>query len=234
MSKIIINEFYRGGNLDGGDEWVELIIVEDLTSSELESFFVGDSTSSTDSKYSAYQFTNMSGIAANFLKGTIVVVGGDGAITSEDTSYNPGSGDWDLLLRTTGTHLTKIAYSPPHNGDFAATDVAYVDTSSTGDTISADGFAVNWDSSPGTFGNNANVTVSAPANNIGVVLTSDLAGAATGANWNTSVALGSMTLGDANGGDNTTFINGVAGYNRSCPRCDNSIQPHGQCHQCRG
>ncbi|NER38424.1 MAG: ExeM/NucH family extracellular endonuclease [Oscillatoria sp. SIO1A7] len=204
MSKIIINEFYRGGNLDTQDEWVELLIIEDLTAADLESFFVGDSTDTTASKFSAYQFGSMSGIAANFLKGTIIVIGGNAAL-SEDTSYNPSGGDWNLLLRTAGSHLTK--QNGGNNGNFAVTDVAYIDTSSTGDTISADGFAVNWDSSPGTFGSNANVTVSAPANNTGVVLTSNLAGATTAANWDTSIALSSMTLGNPNGGTNTTFIN---------------------------
>ncbi|MUH01646.1 hypothetical protein F7734_59105 [Scytonema sp. UIC 10036] len=35
MAKIIINEFYRGGTLTAGYEFIELLLVEDLTSAQL-------------------------------------------------------------------------------------------------------------------------------------------------------------------------------------------------------
>ncbi len=203
---ILVNEFYRGGNLSATDEWIELVLTVPLTAAELNGFFVGDSTGTTTSKFSGYQFTNMGTIATDFPAGTIIVVGGTTALT-QDTSYNPGGGDWNILLTTAGGFLTSNGFS----GDLAGTDVVYVDTNGTNGntTISASGFAVNWDSSPGTFGGNANVTIGVPANNTGVVLNSDLTGATTPANWSVSVALGSMTLGLPNGGTNTTYINSL-------------------------
>jgi len=202
-SKIIVNEFLRSGNLNTTDEWIELLLVQDLTAAELEGFYVGDSTSSTAAKYSGYKFTDMSGIAANFPKGTIIVIGGDTAFT-EDTSFNPSGNDWNLSLQTNGSHITGNGSA----GDLAGTDVVYVDTNGTnGDTnISADGFAVNWDSTPGTLGSNANVTIPVPTNGTGAALFSGLDGSDITANWTTSIVTTSLTLGLPNGGDNTTYI----------------------------
>jgi uncharacterized protein YjiK len=206
MSKIIVNEFYRGGNLGTTDEWIELLLTEDLTATELNSFFIGDSTSTTASKFSGYQFTNMGNIAQTFKAGTLIAIGGDTAFT-QNTNYDPTNGDWNILLRTSGGFLT----TNNSTGDLAGTDVVYVDTNGTnGDTaISADGFAVNYDSTPGTFGTNANVTIAVPSNNTGVVLTSDLAGATNAGNWTTGVSLANLTLGNPNGGSNTTYIDSL-------------------------
>jgi predicted extracellular nuclease len=217
--RMIINEFYRGGNLETTDEWIEILLVEDLTATQLNGFFVGDSTAATASKFTGFQFTNMGTIAATFPRGTLIVVGGTTALT-QDTSYNPGGGDWNILLRTSGGFLTEVSTPVGNTSDIAATDVVYVDTNgTTGDTtISTDGFAVNWDTSPGTLGGVANVLIAVPANNTGVVLTSDFAGATTPANWTVSVALGSMTPGQPNGGTNTTYITALrAGASDTAP-----------------
>ncbi|MEH2409029.1 hypothetical protein [Nostoc sp.] len=37
MPKIVINEFYRGGNLTTTDEFIGLLLVQDLTATQLES-----------------------------------------------------------------------------------------------------------------------------------------------------------------------------------------------------
>ncbi len=199
--KILINEIYRGGTLGStGNEWIELVLVQDLTAAQLESFYVGDSTSTTAAKYSGYKFTNMDSIAANFPKGTIIVVGGGAAFT-EDTAYDPTTGDWNLLLFTSGGHFTGNGYT----GDLAATDVTYVDSNGTyGDaTMSADGFAVHWGTTTGVFGALADVKVTAPANPGAMALNADLAGALTAGNWS---APGTPTPGQPNGGTNTTYI----------------------------
>ena len=206
QTKVLINEAFRSGNLTTTDEWVEVVLTSPLTAAQLEGFYIGDSTTSTAAKFSGYRFTNMSSIAATFPAGTIIVVGGDTAFT-QDTSYNPGGGDWNILLRTSGGLLTGNGSA----GDLAGTDVVYADTNGTNGnaTLSTDGFAVNWDSTPGAFGLVASVLIGVPANITGAVLTSDLAGATTGANWTTSVALASMTLGQPNGGANTTYIDSL-------------------------
>lgn len=208
--RMIINEFYRGGNLETGDEWVEILLVEDLTDTQLNTFFIGDSTAATASKFTGFQFTNMGTIATNFPKGTIIVVGGTTALT-QDTSYNPGGGDWNILLTIGGGFFTEVSTPVGNTADFAGTDVVYVDTNgTTGDTtISSDGFAVNYDSTPGTLGANSNVTIAVPGNNTGAVLNSDLAGATTPANWTVGVLVGGLTQGQPNGGTNTTYINSL-------------------------
>ncbi len=205
--KILVNEFFRGGGDFTTDEWVEVVLLENLTAAQLEGFYVGDSASSTESKYSGYKFTGMSAIAPSFSKGTIIVIGGSSAIAVEDTAYDPENEDWNLSLWVTGTYLIDNGATFP--GNLGGTDVVYVDINGTNgdDTLSASGFAVNWDSSPGTFGALADVTIAVTPNNTGAALVSDLAGARTAGNWSVNLTGTALTLGAPNGGANTTYIN---------------------------
>ncbi len=201
--QIIVNEFLRAGNLTTTDEYIELVLMQDLTAAQLEGFFVGDSTSSTAAKFSGYKFTNMATIAPTFCAGSIITVGGDTSPTA-DTLYNPANGDWAITLHTSGTNLTGNG----SNGDLAAGDVAYIDTDGTNgnNTISANGFAVAWDSAPGTFANNASLLLTnRPNNNTGAYLNDILANAALDASW-VSDATATLTPGAVNGGANTTSI----------------------------
>ena len=205
--QIHVNEFFRSGNLGSTDEWMEVVLNEPLTALELEGFYVGDSTGTRAAKSSGYRFTNMASIASDFPAGTIIVIGGSTG-PAEDLSYNPAGGDWNIVLRTAGAHLTGNGST----GDFAGTDSAYVDTNGTnGDaTLSSAGFAVTWPSpAAGAFGLVANVAIAAPANVTGAVLTSNLAGASTLGNGTGSVASASLTPGEPNGGDNSTYILGL-------------------------
>lgn len=196
--KIVVNELYRGGNLETTDEFIELLLVEDLTAAELNTFFYGDSTGTTAAKFAAYQLTGMEGIAATFPAGTIIVAGGVTSGLVEDTSYDPDNGDWNIELVFGSAFITKQG---SNSGDFAGTDVAYVDTVATGDTLTADGFAVNYDSTPGVFGANATVTVTAPANNTNLYVSG-----ADHANPDDWASAGTPTPGEPNGGANTDYI----------------------------
>ncbi|RCJ42704.1 hypothetical protein A6770_07440 [Nostoc minutum NIES-26] len=209
MPKIVINEFYRGATLTTGDEFIELLLVEDLTATELESFFVGDSTSTKASKFTAYEFTNVSSIASTFKAGTLITVGGTTAIT-QDTSYNPLGGDWNIALNAGGSFLPNANSG---TGDIAGDDIVWVDTSNTGSTISSDGFAVDIGTATGAFTNAANVNFGASTNNTGYALNSDLAGTTSTANWTTGIAFAATTPSLPNGGANTTYINSL----RSAP-----------------
>ncbi|MFN6564477.1 MAG: putative Ig domain-containing protein [Nostoc sp. ChiSLP01] len=206
MSKIVINEFYRGGNLTTTDEFIELLLVEDLTATQLESFFVGDSTAAKASKFSAYKFTNLGSIASTFKAGTIITVGGTTAIT-QDTSYNPSTNDWNIALNAGGSFLPNA--NSGNNGDIAADDVVWVDTSNTGATISTDGFAVDIGTATGAFTSAANVNFGTSTNNTGYALNSDLAGATSTTNWTTGIPISATTPGLPNGGANTTYINSL-------------------------
>ncbi|MGE3103831.1 MAG: endonuclease/exonuclease/phosphatase family protein [Lysobacterales bacterium] len=205
--KVIVNEFFRAGNLGATDEWIEVLLVQPLTAAELDGFFVGDSTGTRAAKFASYRFTNMSAIAGSFPAGTLIVVSGTTG-PAEDLNYSPGSGDWNLVLKTTGANITANGSA----GDFAATDVAYVDTDGTlgNATISTDGFAVTWPSpAAGAFGLVASVTIASPGNVTGAALNSDLAGATTAGNWTVGVAPASTTAGQPNGAANTTYIDGL-------------------------
>lgn len=201
-SKIVVNEFLRAGNLTSTNEFAELILMQDFTAIELNTYFFGDSTSSTAAKFSGYQFTNMENIASTFCAGTIITVGGDTG-PAVDTAYDPSGGDWNIALRTSGVNLTGNG----SNGDFASGDVAYIDTDGTNGntTISVDGFAVAWDTAPGTFANNSTVLLTdTPNNNTSAYLNDVLANAGVAASWLTDQA--TQTPGVGNGGTNSTSI----------------------------
>ncbi|HOP23192.1 MAG TPA: Calx-beta domain-containing protein [Gammaproteobacteria bacterium] len=202
--KIIVNEFLRAGNLTTTDEWAELVLLEDMSAAELNTYFLGDSTSSTAAKFAGYQFTGMEGINNTYCKGTIITVAGDTGPAS-DTSYNPAVNDWNITLKTSGANLT----SNGSNGDFAGTDVVYVDTDGTNgnNVLTANGFAINWDSTPGTFGSNATFTLTnSPANNTGAQLSDIVDNAHLDGSWVSDVLPGSLTPGLTNGFGNTTSI----------------------------
>lgn len=197
--KIVVNEVLRAGNMEGTDEFIELLLVEDLTAAELNTFYFGDSTGTPNSKFAAYQFTNMQDIATTFPAGTIIVAGGaTSAVGATDTSYDPENGDWNIELVFGTAHITKIG---TNTADFASTDVAWVDTEATGATISADGFAVKYGPGTGTFGDVANVSVAAPANNFNLYVSG--ADHLNPDDWSTA---GSLTPGEPNGGENTDYI----------------------------
>ena len=201
-SKIIVNEFLRAGNLTTGNEFAELVLMQDFTAAQLNTYFFGDSTGSTAAKFSGYQFTNMENIASTFCAGTIITIGG-AAGPAVDTAYEPSTGDWNITLQTAGANLTGNG----SNGDFASGDVAYVDTDGTNgnQTISVDGFAVAWDTAPGTFATNSTVLLTdTPNNNTSAHLNDVLINAGVPASWLTDQP--TQTPGAGNGGNNSTSI----------------------------
>jgi hypothetical protein len=201
--KIIINEFYRGGTLTTTDEFIELLLTQDLTAAQLEGFYVGDAASSKVGKFSAYKFTNMGSIASTFKAGTILLVGGTTAVT-QNTAYDPANGDWNIELNAGGSYLPNA--NSGNNGDIAGDDIVWVDVTNTGATISADGFGVDIGTATGTFTSAVNVNFGTSTNNTGYALNSDLAGVSNTANWTTNIPAASTTKGQPNGGANTTYI----------------------------
>lgn len=213
--KIIVNEVNRNTDFGAsGTEWIEYVIVSDMTPAELNSIYFGDSAGGTNgaAKNGAYKFTGMAsfpGSPSVFKAGTIIVIGGNSAIT-EDLTYNPGGGDWDIQIRATNT-----TYITQSNAGFnlGASDTAWIDTAwaATGTpntTITADGFGVLWGTQDGS-GIVSVVASTAPPNASTNTLqnTSNLAGATTGSNWLSQTA----TKGVPNGGTNSGYIFGLRG-----------------------
>ncbi len=199
--KIVINELYRAGNLEGTDEWLELLVVEDITAAELNAYFYGDSANPPAAKFAAYQFTNMEAIATLFPAGTLIVVGGNTADYTENTDFDPADNKWDIRLKFASAHITEVSDPLSRTGDLAATDVAWVDTVATGDTLTPAGFGVKYGPASGVFGDNATVTVAAPNNNANLFLAGD--DAFDPLDWSVN---GTTTPGEPNGGGNSDYI----------------------------
>ncbi|PSB50817.1 sodium:calcium exchanger, partial [filamentous cyanobacterium Phorm 6] len=208
MGQIIINEFRRATGDWTGNEYVELLLTEDLTATQLQSYFVGDSTLPTTAKYSAYQFTNMASIAPVFKAGTIIAIGGSPA--NQEIAYNPiplgTNNDWNIRLSLEGGFLTKLLPVGNFDGDFAASDVVYVDNTSTTNFDTVDAIAWRTSGTHGAFGSAAKVQIPAPSNGGTVEFSSALGGVNRTANYAVN-SLGSIGL--PNGGINTIYINSL-------------------------
>lgn len=205
--QIVVNELYRAGNLTTTDEWVEYVLLQDLTAAQLEGFFFGDSTSATASKLGAFRLTNMATIAPVFSRGTIIVLSGQTG-PAEDLTYNPSAGNFNLIFRTNNARVVTVTAG----ADLAGDDVAWVDTVGTGSTIAAGvGFCVTWDGTPasGALGAACGLTLPFNTNNTGVQFNSFFEEITTVADWSVAVPLGSLTPGQPNGGDNTSAILGL-------------------------
>jgi len=200
ISPIIINEFRRDGQFTNS-EYIEFLLTSDQTATQLETFYWGDSTDPPDAKYGKYQFKGLSNIATNFKAGTIIVVGGTTAISNQDTSYNPiPSGtddDWNIMLKIGSSFIS----SSGNSGDFAVSDLVWVDTSNS-ETTSLDSIA--WPTTvSGAFGTAAKVKIDAPSNGGNVEFTGN------GSELNQVAAYSfnsTGSIGSPNGGNNTTYI----------------------------
>ncbi|NJK70121.1 MAG: tandem-95 repeat protein, partial [Microcoleus sp. SU_5_3] len=229
MGQIIINEFRRNGQFQS-NEYVELLLTEDLTASQLQSFFVGDSSGTLIQKNSAYQFRNMANIAPVFKAGTIIAIGGSSAIPANEITYNPVPGgtdaDWNIQLLLNngagGTYLNNVLSASNNlGGDFAGSDIVWVDTSSTG-TTSVDSIA--WPTNvSGAFGVASKVKIADPNNGANVEFTSAIGGLNQTANYSVNSA-GSIGL--PNGGINTIYINSLRNPQANgAPILDTSVSP---------
>jgi hypothetical protein len=197
---VFINEFRRDGNWTTS-EYVEILLTKNLTASDLESLFIGDSTAVTQAKFASYRMTNLATIAPVFKAGTILVVGGTTAIPVQDLTYNPVAGgsddDWSLRFQMGGSFLIPTG----NTADFASADVAWIDTSAAGLTSL---HSICWPFPPGgAFGMAATVIISAPSNGANV----EYVGGADGFNIAANYLINSAgSLGSPNGGSNTSFV----------------------------
>jgi Domain of unknown function (DUF4347)/Bacterial pre-peptidase C-terminal domain len=203
---IIINEFRRTTGTFVNSEYIEFLLTTDQTAAQLESLFFGDSSSTTIAKFGTYKFTNLANIASTFRAGTIIVVGGTTAIPSPETTYNPvpggTDGDWNILLTTGGGFVNNVSGS----GDFATSDVAWVDTSANGTTSI---HSINWHVTPGAFGAVATVTIASPTGS-GSSGNVEFQGNNTQISNAASYTVNSAgSLGLPNGGTNVTYINSL-------------------------
>lgn len=210
LPAIIVNEVINGaGTVQGdfdGEEAIELLLTQDMTAAELESYWFGDSTTATSGKYHAARFQNMSNIASVFKAGTIIVVGS--TLITQDTSYDPTNGDWNIFLRTApGSGYTDYVVQSANDFTLGSTgDVVWVGTSNTGTSTL---HSVGWETaSPGAFYNAAHVKLGSsynlPAGSLSFI---GGAGDLLDPTKYKNSADGILpTLGEDNGGANATLI----------------------------
>ncbi len=232
MGQIIINEFRRATGDITGNEYVELLLTEDLTVTQLQSYFVGDSTAPTLAKYSAYRFRNMASIAPVFKAGTIIAIGGSPA--NQEIAYNPipsgTNNDWNIRLSPTSGFLTKLLPAGNFDSDFAASDIVYVDNTTpltTTDTVDSIAWRSPGTGTHGAFGSAAKVQIAAPNNgNSGTV---EFSSALGGVNKTANYAVNSPgSIGLPNGGINTIYIDSLRNPQANiAPILDTSVNPLG-------
>jgi hypothetical protein len=190
---VIINEMSQGS--DGGKEWVELLIIDDGV--DMRSWELGDNDDGT--WHSIAQFTNHSSLS-NIASGTIIVIFNsgdiDGTITSaggEDTTF----ADKSVILGV--NNITFLEDTGPWGGSSGA--FANSDGDDTpairdaGDIIVHD-MAVT----------HATATVPTPGSGKAKYYTGNtVTGISDDSNW-TVASSSSGTPGQANGGDNSNWV----------------------------
>ncbi len=217
MSKIIINEFFRGDifaktndGKEGGNEYIELLLLEDLTADQLDEFYVGTRQKEASGNFLRtrhYKFQNSDNIAPIFRKGSLITIAGEKAGANSDLSYNPEAGDWSIVLRTdqdlpsqlqlTSTDLANPIPNINGNG-------IWVDTTIGAGGVSGDGQFVDDSRITSTLG-----TVGARA---------------AGDTWLT----GTASVGTGNNEDNQAEIDALraaAGFGRRSPGSGDATKP---------
>ena len=202
FKKVAINEIRRNTNgFPGvtGNEFIEFLITADITATELATYYFGDSATDGAAKLGKYQLALGSLNLTTLKAGTIITVAGQGAGVAQDLTYNPAGADWNLTLLF-DTSLVSVTAA---GGDFAASDVAWIDTSSAG-TTSID--SIRYGAATGALGAAAKTQLgSAPSNGASgtIAFTGDITGLNNAANYALD---GSPSAGQPNGGANSTFV----------------------------
>jgi len=207
--KLIVNELRRnstGLSGAGANEYLELLVTDDVAVADLANLYFGDSTAGA-AKDSAFRI-DLSAAGFSTLKaGTVLLIGGAAAVT-QDASYDPANGDWTLALQTTkadgsaGANIVTVTGA----ANFDAAEVVWVGATSTGtDTIDS----LRWGAAAGALASAAKVTLTGVPSNGGgaslgnVSFTGDLTSVDVAASY---VLNGSGTPGTPNGGANTAMV----------------------------
>lgn len=224
LAGLIVNELFRGSN--PSSSYIEFLVTADMTLSELDSIWFGDSQANTNTVDHENQF-NSAQIIANvgafnstsdvLRAGTILTVGGSSITT--DFTYNPDSNDptnsdsWNITL-TSGQGFDATGGGEPFKLDQNG-DVVWVASSqpSAGAGVGAFLSAVAYGSNPGALAQQVDQLAQSGDSNFQLVTGTDFDGKLD-RNFSLSNTGGAQisfgespggTLGDANGGTNDGF-----------------------------
>jgi hypothetical protein len=221
---IMINEYRNGsGSVGPGtkmvrDEYIEFVITEETSAASLAALTFGDSNDATSMLQGVFSFdqTVLNQALSNaqltkFLPGTLLVVKGM-ALGSQNLNYDPLNGGWSIELvagqgaRDHSETLINGSISIGNNGD-----VVWISTSSP-PTRNSDtsGFihAIGHDNAPGLVAN----TVAAAFGSENILSAAIATGRSIANVGDTTESLAATTtgtMGSANGGQNSLWINGL-------------------------
>lgn len=221
---IMINEYRNGsGSVGPGtkmvrDEYIEFVITEETSAASLAALTFGDSNDATSMLQGVFSFdqTVLNQALSNaqltkFLPGTLLVVKGM-ALGSQNLNYDPLNGGWSIELvagqgaRDHSETLINGSISIGNNGD-----VVWISSSSP-PTRNSDtsGFihAIGHDNAPGLVAN----TVAAAFGSENILSAAIATGrsiANVGDTTESLTATTTGTMGSANGGQNSLWINGL-------------------------
>lgn len=218
---IMVNEYYNGGGIVPPgtkmtqDEFIEFVIVEETSAASLASMTFGDSNDATSQLQGILQFDQSTlqqaldnAHLSAFLPGTILVVKGT-ALGAQDLAYDPLNGNWGIQLvagqgavAPTGT-LLNGSISIGNNGDTvwisSSTPVRNSDTSGLI-------HAIGHDNAPGLIATTVAATFGSE-NILPTTIPTGTAVANVGDTTESLIATTTATMGTANGGKNTVWIN---------------------------
>jgi hypothetical protein len=225
-ASIMVNEYYNGsaavgvGTKMARDEYIEFVIVEKTSSASLAAMTFGDSNDATSLLQGVFKFdqATLDQALANagiqqFLPGTILVVKGTD-LGAQQLDYNPQGGGWSIQL-TAGQgavdHSERLIngnITLGNNGDVVWISSSNPPTRNT-DTSGLI-HAIGHDNAPGQIA----TTVSSVFGAENILNSTIATGRSVSNLGNTTESLQVVvggTIGVANGGANSLWINGLRG-----------------------
>ena len=220
---IMVNEYYNGsGSVGPGtkmvkDEFIEFVITETTTASSLATLTFGDSNDATSQLGGVFHFDQSTlqqaldnAQLSAFLPGTLLVVAGTD-LGSQSLGYNPLNGSWGIQLVAGQGALdspeTKINgnISIGNNGD-----TVWISATTPSRNSDTSGFihAIGHDNAPGLIATNV-ASVFGSENILPATITTGTSVANLGDTTESLVATTTPTMGEANGGQNSLWIDGL-------------------------
>jgi hypothetical protein len=220
----MINEYYNGSGAVGvgtkmaRDEFIEFVIVEKTSSASLAAMTFGDSNDATSLLQGVFKF-NQSALdealavagLPEFLPGTLLVVKGSAA-GAQSLDYSPNSGDWAIELvagQGATDHSERLINGNVTIGNNG--DVVWISSSSP-PTRNSDtsGFvhAIGHDNAPGTIAT-AVTSRFGSENLLNSTVSTGRSVANLGDAKESLQAVVGGTMGEANGGTNSTWISSL-------------------------
>ena len=222
----MVNEYYNGsaavgtGTKMARDEYIEFVIVEKTSSASLAAMTFGDTNDATSLLQGVFKFDQATldlalsnaGIQ-QFLPGTILVVKG-ADLGSQQLGYSPGTGSWSIEL-TAGQgavdHSERLINGNITIGNNG--DVVWI-SSSNPPTRNSDTsgllHAIGHDNAPGLIATTVS-TAFGTENILNSTITSGRSVSNVGNSTESLQLTVGGTRGVANGGANSTWVNGLRG-----------------------